>query len=149
MLKQTDDDVLAQRLLLFKALFDKIEAAGIDYDSPEWFQLSKFATHDLSVNQRVDDLGRLKLEDLTTIELNTILRRAKLAIARIVEARKTYYKKEIKDENGVVISIQQFGPYYTSRALRRKTKNPRAAQRSSRASNIVKQLKTRRSGDGR
>jgi hypothetical protein len=141
---ELEENVNDARTNAFIELFDFAEANNINLDGEEWKSLSLFATSETGINQKVSDLGNLDVASMSEYEFKRILKRARTGVKQIVEQR-SKFAPIVKEVNGERLEVGKAGPFRTNRRMRRGIiKSGRASQRSSRASEIVKQIKERR-----
>lgn len=145
---EEQEKLVEQRTKLFLDFIKFADSQGVPVDSHEFRLLSEFATRDGIVpliNQKIRNLGDLDVEKLADREITLILRRAKLGLKRILEQRAQFAKVLDQNDNP---TGQTYGPYFshTSRKHRRylASKIFKRTKSSSRASEIVKQFKDKR-----
>jgi hypothetical protein len=132
----------------FIEVFDYAQENGIELDSPEFLQLSRFATSEFGIAQKVENLADIKVELLSDYEFKRVISRARSGIKQLIEQRRKF-APIIKKINGEKITVGVAGPYYSNRAqrravMRRLLKSERATIRPSRASEIVDKSKAKR-----
>jgi len=149
--EKAKEELIDFRTSAFVQLFDEMEAQNIDLESQEAISIARHATQELGIRSmhRVNNLSDLKVESLSEYEFKRIIHRARKAIITITKMRQQYASILRTNEDGTVEKIGSYGPYYGNRKFNRSQigrifKKQRASQRSSIASKITNEQKTKR-----
>jgi hypothetical protein len=141
------DKLIEERTAKFMELFDKMDSENIDLIGPEATAIARTATNEIGINQKVSNLGDLKVEDLTEYELRRILKRARSAIKRTIELRTKFAPivKEVVQPDGSTntVEVGRYGPYFKSRRDKKPLHRKRTQQPLT-ASGIIKDLRERK-----
>lgn len=142
------EQLIEQRTKLFMDFIAFAEENGVPVDSHEFRMISEFATRDGIVPlipQKISNLADLQVEELSDKDIALILRRARLGLKRVVEQRAQYAK--VLDENGNPTG-KTYGPFFQHHTRKHRrylmSKILKRTKPSSRASEIVKEFKSRR-----
>ncbi len=140
-----ENEEFDKRSNAFIEVFDYAQENGIELDSPEFLQLSRFATSEFGIAQKVENLADIKVELLSDYEFKRVITRARSGIKQLIEQRRKF-APIIKKINGEKITVGVAGPHFSSRKIRRQMKRQlskgiRKSSRSIVASKIIKDVK--------